>query len=321
MPSNLDQRIPALANAMIVNAHARNRYDEAIAIQQQLQDDYGYTLQMKASGADPLADFLFNVKQGHCEYFASAMVVLLRSRGIAARIVNGFLPGEFNEAAGAYTVRESDAHSWVEVYFPQTHAWITFDPTPAAGRTEPLRSGFGAKLGKYAEALELIWFQYVVGYDKQEQRSLATSLHNHVFDYGHMLSQMLADLRRNPLRIIVIAIVVGAMAVVILVFVLLRRAKAVGWRRALLRATSKNEKRMTSGIIFYERLLALLHKRGIERDVSLTPLEFASTLSSPAVTQITEAYIRVRYGRQDLTANELRLLDKMLRQFESEVNA
>src|SRR4029077_16256678 len=138
---------------------------------------------MKASGPDPLSDFLFNVRTGHCEYFATAMTVLLRTHGIAARVVNGFLPGEYNETAGAYTVRQSDAHSWVEVYFPETRAWVTFDPTPSAGRAAPTHTGLAASFGKYAEAFELIWFQYVVGYDKQEQRSLATSLNNKLFSY------------------------------------------------------------------------------------------------------------------------------------------
>ena len=59
---------------------------------------------------------------------------MLRTRGIAARVVNGFLPGEYNDAAAAYTVRQSDAHSWVEVYFPESQTWVTFDPTPAAGK-------------------------------------------------------------------------------------------------------------------------------------------------------------------------------------------
>src|SRR6185295_13421925 len=95
----------------------------------------------------------------------------------------------------AYTVRQSDAHSWVEVYFPETQTWVTFDPTPAAGRTEPVRSGLVGQLGKYAEALELLWFQYVVGYDKQEQRSLATSVQNHLFDYRHSLAQLVAAIR------------------------------------------------------------------------------------------------------------------------------
>ena len=195
LPDDLDRRISQLAISIILNANASNRYDAAKAIEAHLQREYGYSLDMKASGPDPVADFLFNVKAGHCEYFSTAMAVMLRTRGVAARVVNGFLPGEYNEAAGAYTVRQSDAHSWVEVYFPETRSWVTFDPTPSAGRVEPVRTGLTAQLQKYAEALELVWFQYVVGYDKQEQRSLATSLHNQVFDYGRTVSNMLTTIR------------------------------------------------------------------------------------------------------------------------------
>src|SRR4029078_8981146 len=163
----------------------------------------------------PLSDFLFNVRSGHCEYFSSAMVVMLRTRGVAARVVNGFLPGEYNEAAGAYTVRQSDAHSWFEVYFPETQSWVTFDPTPSVGRAEPVRTGLTAQLQKYAEALELLWFQYVVGYDKQEQRSLATSLHNQVFDYTRTLSNVMATLQKYLTG----SVISGALAVLALAIV------------------------------------------------------------------------------------------------------
>src|SRR6185503_6909831 len=262
LPASLDPRIDALANAIVVNAHARNRYDEAKAIEQYLQQEYGYSLEMRASGSDPLADFLFNVKMGHCEYFSTAMAVMLRTRGIATRVVNGFLPGEYNEAAGAYTVRQSDAHSWVEVYFPETNSWVTFDPTPSAGRSEPVRSGIAGQLEKYAEALELMWFQYVVGYDKQEQRSLATSLRNQMFDYQRLLVQVLAASRKffslHGLTILVIGL--GGLAAFLL-FQTARRMRRLGWRKGL-QVWPRNPERETSRVEFYERLLALLEKRG-----------------------------------------------------------
>src|SRR5439155_6002157 len=111
-PSNLDPRIGALAHSVVQRSGVRNGYDAARAIEAYLRENYVYTLDLKAGGPDPLADFVFNVKQGHCEYFATAMAVMVRTQGIASRVVNGFLPGEYNEAAGAYTVRQSDAHSW-----------------------------------------------------------------------------------------------------------------------------------------------------------------------------------------------------------------
>jgi transglutaminase-like putative cysteine protease len=73
------------------------------------------------------------------------MAVMLRTLGIATRVVNGFQMGEYNDAADVYTVRQSDAHSWVEVYFPATESWVTFDPTPAAGR--PARESSGGLTG------------------------------------------------------------------------------------------------------------------------------------------------------------------------------
>src|SRR4029079_2280334 len=191
LPDRLDPRIGPLATTIILHANENNRYDAAKAIESYLQREYGYSLDMKASGPDPIADFLFNVKAGHCEYFASAMVMLLRTHGIASRLVNGFTSGEYHDAAGSYTVRQFNAHSWVEVYFPETRAGVTFDPTPPIGRTEPVHTGLAAQLQKYGEALELLWVQYVVGYDKQEQRSLATSLHNRIFDYGRLASNLL----------------------------------------------------------------------------------------------------------------------------------
>jgi hypothetical protein len=265
---------------------------------------------MKASGPDPVADFLFNVKAGHCEYFSTAMAVMLRTRGIAARVVNGFLPGEYNEAAGAYTVRQSDAHSWVEVYFPETRSWVTFDPTPSAGRVEPVRTGLTAQLQKYAEALELVWFQYVVGYDKQEQRSLATSLHNQVFDYGRTVSNMLATIRSyfTSDLLSILVVVTGLGIVVALVFC---GRKIWLLMRGGFRNSSEDEKTYSS-VQFYERLISLMEQRGLARDKHLTPLEFASSLKSSDAILITRAYNRVRYGGQRLSATEKKEVERAL---------
>jgi transglutaminase-like putative cysteine protease len=317
LPAGLDPRIGARANAIVVSAHARNRYDEAKAIESALQQDYAYSLQMRASGPDPLADFLFNVKSGHCEYFSTAMAVMLRTRRIPARVVNGFLPGEYNEAAGAYTVRQSDAHSWVEAYFPEAQTWVTFDPTPAAGRTEPVRTGLAAQLGKYAEALELIWFQYVVGYDKQEQRSLASSLHNHLFDYRRSLAQLVATIRSEVYgHGQVLALTLFILAVAFLVFVVARRVWRFGWRGLTLSA--RQPRRDASAVVFYERLLALLARRGVKRNPDLTPLEFADRLGLQPALAITRAYNRVRFGGKTLSSSEASQIDEWLDQLENQ---
>ena len=311
LPEPLDPRIVQLARTMILEAHAHNRYDAAKAIEWQLQRDYGYSLQMKASGPDPLADFLFNVKSGHCEYFATAMTVLLRTHGIAARIVNGFLPGEYNETAGAYTVRQSDAHSWVEVYFPETQSWVTFDPTPSAGRVEPVRTGITAQLQKYAEAMELLWFQYVVGYDKQEQRSLATTLHNQIFDYGRMVTRLLSTIR-NIFTTNVLMLVIGLFMLAFLVTLVLFGKRLWQFVRRRTGGKSIEDARGYSNVEFYEKLLALMEQRGVLRDQAQTPLEFADKLKSSDVWVITRAYNRVRYGGERLSASEKKEVERAL---------
>lgn len=316
LPPAIDPRINARANAMVANAHARNRYDEARAIESQLQSDYGYSLDMKAGGDDPLADFLFNVKAGHCEYFSTAMAVMLRTRGIATRVVNGFLPGEYNEAAGAFTVRQSDAHSWVEVYFPETNSWVTFDPTPAAGRAEPMRSGVVGQLEKYAEAFELIWFQYVVGYDQQEQRSLATLVQNRLFRFRYFVSTIFTRtvqmLPKDFRGLVPVGVTVTAALVL---FLLMRRVRRFGWRRAL-RRSDREPGYDQSMVVFYERLTSLLAQRGLRRDADLTPLEFAGSLDVPEALKITRAYNRVRFGHERLLPEEIEEIQQALRSLE-----
>jgi transglutaminase-like putative cysteine protease len=311
LPDRLDPRISKLATSIILRSQAFNRFDAAKAIESELQTSYGYSLEMKAGGPDPLADFLFNVKVGHCEYFSTAMAVLLRTHGIAARVVNGFLPGEYNEAAGAFTVRQSDAHSWVEVYFPETRSWVTFDPTPSAGRTEPVRSGFSAQFKKYAEALELVWFQYVVGYDKQEQRTLATSIHNRVFDYASIASSILVTARQKlPSDILSTLLLVLALLFAVATGFLVSRVVRFGWKRGLRFTTRDEDPR--SAIAFYQQLLALMAKRGVQRDKHLTPLEFADRIGTRDAALITRAYNRVRFGRQQLSTIELKEIERIL---------
>ena len=206
------------------------------------------------------------------------MAVMLRTQRIATRVVNGFLPGEYNEAAGAYTVRQSDAHSWVEVYFPETKSWVTFDPTPAAGRAQPTHTGFAALFGKYTEAFELIWFQYVVGYDQQEQRSLATSLNSKLFGYRRSLTQVMNELKQLPHPLLWKAIyLVGSAVLVGVGWFLARRVRGLGWRRGL-RLTREKDESGRSTVEFYERLAKALAEHGLTRAPNQTPLEFAMAI-------------------------------------------
>ena len=338
LPDSLDPRIAHLAREMIErDGGARSsRYEAARAIEAHLQSDYGYTLDLKAGGEDPLADFLFRVREGHCEYFSTAMAMMLRTQGIAARVVNGFQTGEYNETADAYTVTQADAHSWVEVYFPETDSWVTFDPTPAAGRPLRQSAGLSARLGKYAEALELLWIQYVVSYDKQEQRSLATSLRNRLGAYRHALAETIdhlkgmtsnwlsggqdepGGLRPAGMRRLVLLL---ALILLLLPLVLLaRRIHRLGFRRALLiwRAEDDDDEGRESAIDFYERMTNIMAARGVRREANETPLEFATAARIPEVLKITQAYNRVRYGEHRLTSTEIAEINDWLSRMERE---
>src|SRR5213593_2349256 len=171
LPAALDPRITELAKE--TTKYARTPFDKALAIETFLRSRYTYTLNLTGKpGDDPLAHFLFETRAGHCEYFASAMTIMLRTLGIPAREVNGFLPGEYNDLGGDYIVRASDAHSWVEVYFPG-NGWQTFDPTPAAPENT---ASILSRLGQYADWMAIAWREWVIGYDFAHQMVLAQNL-------------------------------------------------------------------------------------------------------------------------------------------------
>ena len=317
LPPDLDPRISTLAREIIQKSGARNWYDATRAVETYLRQTYGYTLDLKAGGPQPLADFLFNVKQGHCEYFATAMAVMLRTQGVAARVVNGFLPGEYNEAANAYTVRQSDAHSWVEVYFPQTNAWVTFDPTPPAGRTSRARVGLAGVLSKYSEALELMWFQYVVGYDKQEQRSLVTSLRRELFDLRRESSGKFNQAwAAFPLVIKTILVGIASLTSLVMAIFLTRRVRQLGWRRGL-KVWRGELSAETTRVDFYQRLLKTLQRQGIKRELYQTPLEFAFVAGLDEAQAITDAYNRVRFGEEKLSEVERSQIESLLLRIEN----
>lgn len=130
-PAPVLARIHALALNIVNQAGAKTPYDAAAAIEQYLRDPKNFTYSLDAKtppGRDPIDYFLFDSHTGYCEFFATAMGDMLRSLGIPARLVSGFGPGTFDTTVEAFVVRSDDAHSWVEVYFPN-YGWIPFEPT------------------------------------------------------------------------------------------------------------------------------------------------------------------------------------------------
>jgi len=121
------------------------------------------------SPLSPVEAFLLGDLAGHCEYFASAMVLVARIHGIPARLVNGFAGGRTNAIGGFVELSQSDAHAWVEVHFERA-GWVSFDPTPPDLRLRgeaPL--SLAGRLAELGSALELWWFQRVVGFDRSDQ--------------------------------------------------------------------------------------------------------------------------------------------------------
>jgi protein-glutamine gamma-glutamyltransferase len=319
-----DPRFRELTKAVIGNAN--NRYDKARAVESYLQANFGYTLEQKASGDTPLADFLFNVREGHCEYFASAMALMLRTEGIATRIVNGFRGGEYNSTVDTLIVRQRNAHSWVEVYFPGERTWATFDPTPGGTVGAEQQSGLTSTIGKYLEALDTVWIQYFVAFDNQEQRSLARSMRSEFGEFRataaaslsvlqERLAEWAATLRGangGKAAALTVGYIFGGIALLIGLFLLLRfGAKRLGlgglWRN-LFHGSSSSAK----SIDFYERMTRILSDQGFRRAADQTPLEFASSSGFTEAEEITRAYNRVRFGNVPLSEAEKRRVEQWL---------
>ena len=132
LPATVPARVRALARQIIAQAGATNPYDEAKAIESYLRLNYKYTVTIAQppSGMDRVDWFLFQSKEGYCEYYAGAMVVMLRSLGVPTRMASGYAPGTYDEATESFVVKESSAHTWPEVYFPG-YGWVEFEPTPS----------------------------------------------------------------------------------------------------------------------------------------------------------------------------------------------
>lgn len=128
LPDELPARVRTLAKE--ITSGVDNPYDKAKAIESYLRNNYPYDLQIPAPPPDQdVADyFLFDLKRGYCDYYATAMVVLARASGLPARFVSGYSSGSYDALAARYVVRELNAHSWPEIYFPKI-GWIEFEPT------------------------------------------------------------------------------------------------------------------------------------------------------------------------------------------------
>jgi transglutaminase-like putative cysteine protease len=168
---NLDRRIPVLADSL--TRGQPTRYDSVLVVQQWLRRQFTYTLDLPSTAHEAsLHHFLFVRRRGHCEYFSTALTVLLRSVGIPARNVNGFLGGTWNEFGQFLTVSQNEAHSWVEVWFPR-YGWVTFDATPSATTdvAEQLQT-WTSPFFSFFDGFEHRWNKWILDYTVETQVSL-----------------------------------------------------------------------------------------------------------------------------------------------------
>jgi len=310
----VDPRVTRLAAQITASAH--NDYDKAAALENYLRTRYGYTLQLlDAPVKDPIANFLFVRKQGHCEYFASSMAVMLRTLGIPSRVVNGFRSDEFNDLTGNYVVRAKDAHAWVEAYFPG-YGWQTFDPTPAGSSGTP--QGW-SRLALYVDAMASFWRDWIVSYDTTHQFVLgqaAVSGTRGMWESARAWARdhydaMLKWARRSqdrvehsPARWAIIGLAVALAFLLLANFGRIARALHEKWLSA--RAQHSPEQ---AAAMWYRRMLRALARRGVEKPATQTPREFVekidnATLREP-VARFTRVYESARFGNSTDDAQRL----------------
>jgi len=260
---------------------------------------------------------------------------MLRTQGIATRIVNGFQTGQYNDQAKRYIVRQKDAHSWVEVYFPKQNVWVPFDPTPAAGDEDNAASaGILGAFTTYMEALETMWVEYVVAYDNQGQRSMARSFRQsfsaQMFQFTAWLNTVQHDLTKSyddlqeqerssgglvPFYLYITAAAALLSAFLIALFFIIRRLRSsLAWRDLFARFKKAEEAKMVE---FYARMIAALRDKGFVRQPHQTPVEFAELLAMPEAKSLTRIYNAVRFGNKTLTGEDRTAIENWLTKLEA----
>ncbi len=314
LPAELSPRVAELARRWV--GDARDRHQAARRIEQELQRGYQYSLDSPSGSApQPLEHFLFESKQGHCEYYSTAMAVLLRTMGVPTRNVTGFVGGTYNRFGRYYTVRQGDAHSWVEVYLPDT-GWTRFDPTPTAESAPQRATSLTTSLRDIVEAISQRWDRNVVGYDLKQQLSLVQHLEK---NYGELSSGegWLGRALRQPRRLLLTALGLAL--------------AAYGghwlWKRRGRRATSSEqteararEQASRDARALYRQLEAILQAQGLPRPPGVPPLTHARHLLAlghplaPEVLDLTARYTAARFGAATLTPEERARFQQRLKQ-------
>ena len=289
---DLDPRIEALADSL--TADLTTRYDRVVAIRDHLRS-FGYTRDLPATASEAtLHHFLFERQLGHCEYFSTAMVVLLRSVGIHARNVNGFLGGQWSEFGNYLVVTQNEAHSWVEVWFPNI-GWVTFDPTPAGvGSTEVFTSWFWPGRILF-DGVQHRWNKWVLDYNVDDQSGLfATLLGSRTVEQADPTGQGSNGPSPWGAAVVVLVLVVG--------YLWARRGAAT----------------FAPATHMYVQLRDASARAGLGVAPGLTPLALVRRIkrerasAGHAAERVVDLYLRARFGKEPLGESELREMREAL---------
>ena len=309
----LSPEVAALARR--ITAGAASASERARAIESYLARTGRYTDTPPpvdpSAARSPIEMFLLGGLAGHCEYFASAMVVLAREVGLHARLVNGFAGGQENRIGGFIELTRSDAHTWVEVHYARA-GWVRYDPTPAdlRARPEPTLS-FAHQLSQLGSALELWWYQSVLGFDRSDQIHAARNawLAWQNASGGHEAAKssgqsLLARLRENVAWQEIVALLAYAAGGIVLQRRFARRSHG---------ASLPAE---------YAAALKLLARRGLVRSAQQTARDFVIAVAAAhpgaaagAFERLTQGYLAQRFGGRPAAPapRELRALREALR--------
>jgi hypothetical protein len=298
---------------------AANMYDTVLMVQRFLEKNYRYTTtNIPLSDVDPVSTFLFSKKEGHCEYFATTMVVLLRYLGIPCRLVNGFLEGEFNEIGEFYIVRQSDAHTWVEVYFG-SGLWVTFDPsareTVAAEGSSSFWKMFNPR--KILDSISFFWDRYILIFSAQDQIDFLTSIRDQYHQVRESFNKRTTSTGKGAKKWFGFwsdhrQLIGGASLIAFLAWFAL-----VQWRKRKQRIQL-----LRSPILFYQQMLTHLQKRGFLKPAAVTPAEFAKQVGTalPAanndVASITDLFYKARFGNYQLNSEDFKKIESALARLE-----
>lgn len=308
LPEDFPPRITALA--LEWTSGATSDEEKAKIIERRLRAEYAYDRgSLSGAAHEPVDDFLFESRRGHCEFFASSMALMLRGAGVPSRHVVGFGAGEYNQYGRFYVVRQSDAHSWVEAYI-EGKGWLTFDPTPAAGTVPEPRYAVWATIQDFIDATSESWRRNVVSYDLEKQYGL---LRNLTRERG---SEQSGERTSGGIAFVLVISVITAAGVAYL----LRRRKRRNLPEPEIRPKNRSLVRATA---LYESLEAALGQKGVHRPPGTPPLRHAENLvqsSHPLgqdVLDITQVYLSIRFGGMPLTDETTEDIERRLKAIRS----